>query len=593
MKQMASLLRSYGMGDKEISTLKRWDRVHVIRDLSTKAASDGMGDGLERYARGEKMKLSDQKQMYRERINEIWRRQRAALSTDAGSFDMARGVSLSSGVPSAGDDRVADADAALQKQLDKDMDDSDSDSDDDDDFAATFEEDLMDQKTTNELLAAQVRGSGEGDNDFGPGGLRRPRREDTLELSKDARDFAALQRQREEERAAQEGLQSGSNVKQNSGYANTPYKSGRKCIRRRVTKTLSDGTQTTTFKFFVHPEEVEKMIEKKKEAAKKSSEISSKKKGHKGSKHSEKKKSVGNDADRKLVGHAMFEDEDEVDQPRHKSNIKLQVHRSTRVVTTKTKKISHDPMPAKAPPKLKKTKLQLGKQKEKKSQERRMKKRQREAEEADLYKRRGTSNRRERGAIRERRPHVIMRDRLESIRTGIEKRSTSGPFHRPVNRKALPRYYEVIHEPIDLQTIRDKNQRYEYRTADAFLRDFELMKNNAIKFNGEESFLGKEATEIYEFVKKTVAENREEFDAMEKAVQEQLNSGRKRKKTSSNSKPASSDTTGTGNAGKVDKGTMGSGNVVLDGVAVAAAVDFGNIPTDFIVGDDSGSDDSM
>jgi len=49
MKQMASLLRSYGMGQKEIDTLKRWDRVHVIRDLSTKAASDGMADGLVRH----------------------------------------------------------------------------------------------------------------------------------------------------------------------------------------------------------------------------------------------------------------------------------------------------------------------------------------------------------------------------------------------------------------------------------------------------------------------------------------------------------------------------------------------------------------
>merc|ERR1712129_646194 len=44
MKQMASLLRSYGLGQKNIDTLKRWDRVHFIRDLSTKAASDGMGD---------------------------------------------------------------------------------------------------------------------------------------------------------------------------------------------------------------------------------------------------------------------------------------------------------------------------------------------------------------------------------------------------------------------------------------------------------------------------------------------------------------------------------------------------------------------
>ena len=58
------------MQQKQIDSLKRWDRVHCIRDLSTKAASDSMGDGLESYARGEKMKLSDQKQMYRDRINQ-------------------------------------------------------------------------------------------------------------------------------------------------------------------------------------------------------------------------------------------------------------------------------------------------------------------------------------------------------------------------------------------------------------------------------------------------------------------------------------------------------------------------------------------
>lgn len=37
MKQMASILRSYGMVQKDIDKLKHWDRVHCIRDLSTKA----------------------------------------------------------------------------------------------------------------------------------------------------------------------------------------------------------------------------------------------------------------------------------------------------------------------------------------------------------------------------------------------------------------------------------------------------------------------------------------------------------------------------------------------------------------------------
>lgn len=49
MKQMTSILRSYGVAYKQIAVLKRWDRVHVIRELTTKAASDGMGDELERF----------------------------------------------------------------------------------------------------------------------------------------------------------------------------------------------------------------------------------------------------------------------------------------------------------------------------------------------------------------------------------------------------------------------------------------------------------------------------------------------------------------------------------------------------------------
>ena len=72
-------------------------RVHVIRDLSTKAASDGMGDDMERFARGEKLRLSDQRQNYKERIQEISRRQIAALSSDAGSADLAARSDLAVG----------------------------------------------------------------------------------------------------------------------------------------------------------------------------------------------------------------------------------------------------------------------------------------------------------------------------------------------------------------------------------------------------------------------------------------------------------------------------------------------------------------
>ena len=97
--------------------------------------------------------------------------------------------------------------------------------------------------------------------------------------------------------------------------------------------------------------------------------------------------------------------------------------------------------------------------------------------------------------------------------------------------------------------------RYEYRTAEAFVKDFELMKNNAIKFNGTsvarmlcmidagrlQLFFGlamigsgaaiaDEAVNIYEAVKEQVDASQTELKAMEEAVKEQLSGKPKKKK---------------------------------------------------------------
>merc|ERR1719491_2076126 len=163
--------------------------------------------------------------------------------------------------------------------------------------------------------------------------------------------------------------------------------------------------------------------------------------------------------------------------------------------------------------------------------ERRKKKRKRVEDEKDFYalsaKRKGNSNRRERGSARENKPHVIMADRLEQIRSNCEKRDGIRPFLRPVDKKQYSRYYEVISNPIDLQTIRDKIQRYEYKHVDGFISDFEVMMNNAVKFNGLGSSLGVEATSVYEFVKNTIVQSRADFDDMERAVRDQR-AGRKK-----------------------------------------------------------------
>lgn len=418
MKQMASLLRSYGMAQKDVDKLKRWDRVHVIRDLSTKAASDGMGDGLERFARGEKLKLSEQKQMYRDRVQEIWRRQRNALSTDAGDL-RAAGQGGAHADPA---EDVANA-AAAPKQTQESKDDSDSDSDDNDDLAAMLEDDFIDDRQATQLVATHRRGDNEG-----PLGQRR---DESQDLTKDAREYAALKREREEERTL---TAQGAREKKSPSPSKSSM-TGRKVIRKRITKTYPDGRQTTTFKFILDSEEVERIIRKKEES----------KMDEKAKKAPSKQNHKPND---KVFGHSMFEDEDNFELAR--SSL-----RGNRIIKKRGGGVKTKPPM--------RTQLQLGKLKSRVSSEKRMKKRKREMEEADLYvtasKRKGTNNRRERGVARHRMPHVMMADKLESIRQQVERRPRSGDFHRPVDRRLYPRYYEVISDPIDLQTIRDKNQK--------------------------------------------------------------------------------------------------------------------------------------
>lgn len=213
MKQMASLLRSYGMKDKQIAALKRWDRVHVIRDLSTKATSDGMGDELERFARGEKIRLSDQRQNYTQRIQEIWRRQVAALTADVGQEVAARSDLILGSTEEMDVDGVSDADAEKISGSN-----NDSDSSDDDDFFAEMEMEMATTGETNRLVS--------GLRDNGGGAL------DSQEMNKDARDFAALQRLREEERNISEGVDKKSSA---HGVERPKFKVVRRKIMRAST----------------------------------------------------------------------------------------------------------------------------------------------------------------------------------------------------------------------------------------------------------------------------------------------------------------------------------------------------------------------
>ena len=399
------------------------------------------------------MKLSEQKQIYSERIKVIWKRQIAALSV-VGDRSLDNTGNDGDGVDN---DAAAARTDVLGKSTEMDNDDSEDDTDEDD-FVTALEDEMGDRAEANQLVVAHTRG-GEG-----KGGLGQIwNATQNQDLTKDARELAALKRQREEERVAKEGLKAKPAVDTMSPGI---FTSDRKVIRRRITKTHPDGRQTTTFKFILHPEEVGRVMAHLQNEPDQNRDKSI---------HFRYEHGI----DEKPPGHAMFEDEDDFE---FSSRGRMQGGRrkgGNRRSGSSGRGVSR----ARA--------LQIGKLKTKQSTEERMRKRKKEEDELDVYvtsaKRKGTNNRKERGSIRDRRAHVVFSDKLEVIRQEVESRPSAGPFLKAVrmisqkslfyhdsaltsilpftfqvSRKIIPRYYEVISHPIDLSTIRAKNAEYVY-----------------------------------------------------------------------------------------------------------------------------------
>ncbi|KAF2018342.1 Bromodomain-containing protein [Aaosphaeria arxii CBS 175.79] len=69
-------------------------------------------------------------------------------------------------------------------------------------------------------------------------------------------------------------------------------------------------------------------------------------------------------------------------------------------------------------------------------------------------------------------------------------------FHRKVNKRQLPDYYEVIKEPVALSTIKMKVAKREYKNFAEFVRDFALVPHNAQVYNRQDSQAYVDALEV-------------------------------------------------------------------------------------------------
>jgi transcription initiation factor TFIID subunit 1 len=83
----------------------------------------------------------------------------------------------------------------------------------------------------------------------------------------------------------------------------------------------------------------------------------------------------------------------------------------------------------------------------------------------------------------------------------LKPRQESWPFLKPVNKKLVKGYYDIIKNPMDLETITKKVKAHRYHSRSDFLADLELIASNSEKFNGPDSKVTHDAIVIVDFAK--------------------------------------------------------------------------------------------
>ncbi len=80
---------------------------------------------------------------------------------------------------------------------------------------------------------------------------------------------------------------------------------------------------------------------------------------------------------------------------------------------------------------------------------------------------------------RQKAEEVLLNEIFENVIDSCIKQDRQKIFSAPVKSKDAPRYYEIIENPIDLGSMKNKAKRSEYYSRDEFLSDFELLCKNA------------------------------------------------------------------------------------------------------------------
>ncbi|KAK4355237.1 hypothetical protein RND71_024208 [Anisodus tanguticus] len=107
---------------------------------------------------------------------------------------------------------------------------------------------------------------------------------------------------------------------------------------------------------------------------------------------------------------------------------------------------------------------------------------------------------------------------LELILDKLQKKDIYGVFAEPVDPEELPDYHEVIDNPMDFVTVRNKLGNGSYATLEQFESDIFLICSNAMQYNASDTIYHKQARNIQELATKKFEKLRINYDRSEKDV---------------------------------------------------------------------------
>ncbi|XP_012257174.2 transcription initiation factor TFIID subunit 1 [Athalia rosae] len=92
------------------------------------------------------------------------------------------------------------------------------------------------------------------------------------------------------------------------------------------------------------------------------------------------------------------------------------------------------------------------------------------------------------------------------INNKLKSMTEAWPFLKPVNKKLVKDYYNVIKRPIDLEAISKKVTAHKYHSRHEFLRDIEQILENCTVYNGKDSPFTLKAEALVKVCKETLEE---------------------------------------------------------------------------------------